>query len=216
VPSKLKAIVFDYGDVLSYPEDPARYEKMGGICGLDPELLSRLYRAFRPDYDRGVIRGVEYWQRIASSAGRTLNALQIRQLVKEDIRNTTELNPAMMEWTASLVAAGITLAILSNMTRDDMRQIARRRIRAALRLFSIQLFSSEIGLVKPDDKIFRLCLAALGVSPAQILFIDDKAENVRAARKLGMHAFQFRSFKTSLPVLVPTYRLPMPPQSLML
>ncbi|HXK37251.1 MAG: hypothetical protein A2V67_16120 [Deltaproteobacteria bacterium RBG_13_61_14] len=209
--AKLKAIVFDYGQVLSYPEDPGRYDKMAAISGVDRRQMCRMYHALRPAYDRGEFKGTEYWRRIAALVGRTLSDAQVNQLIQEDTRNTTELNPQILSWVARLVETGFTAAILSNMTHDDMGRIAQHRIRESLGYFTVQLFSSEIGLVKPEEAIYRRCLAALGVSPRQVLFLDDKRENVAAARKVGMHAVRFRSFAASVPMLICRFGLPQQP-----
>jgi putative hydrolase of the HAD superfamily len=206
----LKAIVFDYGQMVSYPEDSMRYERMAAICGLDRRPMYRMYQALRPAYDRGKFGGAEYWRRIAASAGRILTDAQVDQLVQEDTRNTTELNPEMLNWVTRLVEAGFAAGILSNMTIDDMEKIARYRIRERLESFNVQLFSSEIGMVKSEGAIYRCCLAALGVPLSQVLFIDVKRENVIAARRSGMRATRFHSFAASVPALVRAYRLPGP------
>ncbi len=46
--------------------------------------------------------------------------------------------------------------------------------------------SSELGLAKPDERVFALACASLELAPAQCLFVDDTPVNVRAAERLGM------------------------------
>ena len=51
-------------------------------------------------------------------------------------------------------------------------------------------FSDEIGAVKPDRKIFEHVVADLGAPPERIFFFDDTFVNVRAARNVGLTAFE--------------------------
>jgi putative hydrolase of the HAD superfamily len=53
--------------------------------------------------------------------------------------------------------------------------------------------SAEFGLRKPDAEVYRRCLARLGVTPAEVLFIDDSAENVRGAEQAGLAGHVYSS-----------------------
>jgi HAD superfamily hydrolase (TIGR01509 family) len=47
--------------------------------------------------------------------------------------------------------------------------------------------------VKPDERIFRLALERLGITPGEAVFVDDFTENITGARAAGLHAIHFRS-----------------------
>jgi 2-haloacid dehalogenase len=55
------------------------------------------------------------------------------------------------------------------------------------------LLSGEVGLAKPDERIFHLLLERVGKPAADCLFIDDSARNVEVARELGFEVIHFRS-----------------------
>jgi len=55
--------------------------------------------------------------------------------------------------------------------------------------------SCDDGLKKPDEKAFELILQRLGVKPEESVFIDDKQENLDAAKKLGMKIALFENNK---------------------
>ena len=59
--------------------------------------------------------------------------------------------------------------------------------------FDTIVISSEVGVMKPDLKIYRLALGQLKVEPAEAVFVDDMPPNVEAARLLGMQAIRFQS-----------------------
>jgi epoxide hydrolase-like predicted phosphatase len=60
-------------------------------------------------------------------------------------------------------------------------------------LFDTLTFSAEVGVMKPDVRIFWHALDSLGVEPASAVFVDDFSHNVEAARLLGMQAVHFQS-----------------------
>jgi 2-haloacid dehalogenase len=51
--------------------------------------------------------------------------------------------------------------------------------------------SGEVGLLKPDPRIFRLAIERCALDPARTVFIDDVADNVAGGRSVGLHALQF-------------------------
>ena len=64
-----------------------------------------------------------------------------------------------------------------------------------LSLFDEVVFSCEIGLMKPDQRIFKVMTKKLGVKMEECLFIDDSRKNIIAAKKLGMQTIRFKDYK---------------------
>jgi 2-haloacid dehalogenase len=62
-----------------------------------------------------------------------------------------------------------------------------------LRLFDGRIVSGEVKLAKPDPQIYQLLLDTYKLNPRESLFIDDRIENVEAARAFGIEAVQFTS-----------------------
>lgn len=60
------------------------------------------------------------------------------------------------------------------------------------------LRSDEAGVMKPHPDIYALAEERFGLVPAQTVFLDDRAENVEAARMRGWHAFVHRHHDTTL------------------
>jgi putative hydrolase of the HAD superfamily len=59
-------------------------------------------------------------------------------------------------------------------------------------IFDDMIISAEVGLAKPDRRIYQLALDRLGVEAEQTIFIDDFDENIRGARELGIHGIHFQ------------------------
>jgi putative hydrolase of the HAD superfamily len=77
----------------------------------------------------------------------------------------------------------------------------------------VLVWSFQLGIAKPDPAIYRHTLDELGSRPEETLFIDDKRENVEAARALGIQAIQYSTVERLRADLIATgldAELPLP------
>ncbi|HTD24799.1 MAG TPA: HAD family phosphatase [Terriglobales bacterium] len=190
-PLDIKAVIFDYGQVLCLEPTPEAVEQMSGFFHLTPDQFRPLYDSSRLAYDRGDFTPTAYWFWLAEQAGVVLAPAQIEALRKRDIEMWSRFNQPMIEWMAALQSRGLKTAILSNMPAEMAAHV--RRHFAWMAHISCPIFSSELRLVKPDPAIYQHCLECLEVAPVQALFIDDREVNVEGAKKLGIHALRFDS-----------------------
>ena len=189
--SNLKAIIFDYGDVLCLPPTTEDIEGSAGILGISADLFRHLWGRNRDLYDRGDLSPEIYWRKFAEDAGTILDVAQLHALSDRDVTMWSRLNPDMLAWLTTLSSSGMKTAVLSNM-HIGMVQHARRAFRWLDRVNCTTL-SAEVRLIKPDPAIYKHCLRGLGVAPSDCLFIDDRDVNIAAARAIGIHAVQFQS-----------------------
>jgi putative hydrolase of the HAD superfamily len=187
--SPVKAVIFDYGEVLCSP-DPTAHRRLLDITGLDHDTFERFYWRDRHDYDLGNLDGPAFWRRFARDAGLTFSPAQIAALVENDVLLWVSVDEPMLAWAAALQQAGVLTAILSNMVPEVLRYM--RQEFAWLAHFTHQTYSCELHIAKPDPAIFIWTCAHLGVPPEEALFIDDRLVNIEAAEQLGLHAIQFR------------------------
>lgn len=186
----LRAVIFDYGLVLSGPADPTARARLLELTSLAPEVFDAHYWKYRLDYDRGALNGRTYWKTIAHDTGISLTPEQISALIEQDVLLWASLNPVMLDWVVRVQAAGLKTAILSNMGEDLLAHM-RQNFRW-LDAFDHHTWSCELNIVKPEAAIYEHTLAAVGVQPEEALFIDDRAENIEGAKKAGLHALLFR------------------------
>lgn len=185
----IHAVLFDYGQVLSLSPDPVQWQRMLQITGFDEPAFHHGYWAFRHAYDRGELNGIAYWQKVAASAGHFFSTGQIDSLIDADVELWTRLNTPMVEWAQQLQAAGIRTGILSNIG-DAMTDGLLRKFNW-LAAFDHQVWSYSLFLAKPEPAIYAAAAEGLKTLPAEILFIDDKLENIDAALAFGMQAIQY-------------------------
>ena len=88
-----------------------------------------------------------------------------------------------------LRAAGLRVYAISNWSAETF-SVAHAMV-PELSLFDDRVISGEERMVKPDPEIFLLACRRFGVEPAEVLFVDDRPENVEAARAVGMTGIQF-------------------------
>jgi putative hydrolase of the HAD superfamily len=204
---KINTMIFDFGYVLSLPPQTSDYQKLAALAGIDGEPFDKIYWDKRADYDRGAIDGPAYWRRIAAKAGKEFTPAQIDSLIAADIAIWMRANPAMMEWVRALKSRGLKVVVLSNMPIEISRYM--RQHAPWFRDFDYVCFSAEVQLAKPDAAIFHACLEVVHSRPEECLFIDDRGENVEAARALGLYALKFVSVH-ELAVDVQPFNLPAP------
>jgi len=185
----ITTVIFDFGYVLSLPPRASDYQNLAALAGIDANRFEEIYWGQRADYDRGTIGGPAYWRRVAEVAGAEITPAQIRSLVAADVDIWMRANPVMMEWVRALKNHGLKIAVLSNMPIEISTHM--RRYAPWFRDFDYVCFSAEVQLAKPEAAIFYACLNVVGSKPEECLFIDDRADNVEAARALGMCAVKF-------------------------
>jgi len=185
----VKAVLFDYGMVLSAPPDPAAWQRMRTLTGLTEEILHREYWAHRDAYDRGELKGHAFWNEIAGGASIVLTPAQLTGLIEADVDLWGQLNPPMIDWVQRLQRAGIRTGILSNM--PDAMEAGLRARHPWIEAFDHHTWSHALNLAKPELEIYRHAAEGLRTPPANILFIDDREENIAAARAAGMQAIQY-------------------------
>lgn len=189
----VRAVVFDVGGVLERVADP--WQTFGVTWPARLGITVARFREAMRSVDPGDLAVVgqmneaEYFERC--TAALALSPEQAREFAAD-----------MWDWycgtpDAELLAFAAELrprfrtAILSN-SADGARREEEARYRFS-ELFDPIIYSHEVGLAKPDPAIYLFTCRALRVQPAELIFVDDSEECVRAAGRLGVHAILHRS-----------------------
>ena len=189
ITTPIDAVLFDFGLVLSGPPNPAAWARMRAVTSLEEEALHREYWAHRHAYDRGTHTAAAYWQLVATGNDLSFSPAQVADLIAADIDLWTDLNVPMVEWAQELQRAGVRTGILSNI--GDAMAVGLLEKFDWLGAFDHCTWSHELQLAKPELAIYEHAIQGLDIDPAKILFVDDRAENIAAARESGMQAIQY-------------------------
>lgn len=171
----IKAVLFDIGGVLlthgewDYRRDVARRLGLG-------ETLPHEYNLHMEQLQRGEIDECEVW---AAIAGRPVALTEFDDAWEEHYRP----QPAMFAFARELRELGLKTAILSNTQSSHVGCLRRMDMFDG---FDPVILSCEAGRRKPEPEAFQLVLDGLGLAPDEVLFIDDVAPYVEAAREVGL------------------------------
>ncbi len=185
----LKAIIFDYGKVLTFPPTPDDWARLAGVFGVPVEEFQKPYWGLRDKYDRAIYTAESYWHAVAEQLGKPIRQKDVARLTALDNAQWTKANPEMLEFAWQAKSAGLQIAILSNMQKDMLA--AMRKKLAWLDRFDKQIYTCEVGAIKPEPESYFIVLHALDVKPGEAIFFDDKQVNIDGARAVGMHAELF-------------------------
>ncbi|GHV85489.1 haloacid dehalogenase [Spirochaetia bacterium] len=191
----IKAVIFDYGGVISFFQDEGAIKDMADLAGVDVSLMGRIYWDNRPIYDQGLVSGKEYFKNILADVGVFADDGLLQKLLDRDLQSWSRVNPQTEALIRELKAAGCKVAVLSNMVQDFLD-----RARDKLPVFSsldAAVYSCEVDAVKPEERIYRLILEKLGCEAEETAFFDDLETNVKAAAALGIQAFFWKDPETA-------------------
>ncbi|WP_372700071.1 HAD family hydrolase [Arthrobacter sp. JSM 101049] len=175
--------LFDYGMVISDAPAAADWDRLHEATGRPMDDAGSTYWAHRHAFDAGSLESTGYW---AAVLDRAVEAAEAERLDRLDARLWSRLNPRTVEVLQALQARGSHLALLSNMPVRMSEIFTAEATWSAF--FERLFFSGPLGLGKPDRRIYEHVLRELGVDGSDVVFIDDKSENIEAARELGLRA----------------------------
>jgi putative hydrolase of the HAD superfamily len=185
----MKAAIFDVGGVLKSETSEQIHQDIMQTLGITEEQHDRAKQTLIPSLQRGQITEPEFWQRFVAETN-PARPLPKQSLWAREFEHLYHIFEDVLEIVDELKQQGIKVAILSN-TIEPHAKINRQK--GLYDSFSEVVLSNEVGLAKPDEAIYRLILERLQEDPAEVVFIDDRAENVAAAQAVGMHGILFES-----------------------
>jgi putative hydrolase of the HAD superfamily len=183
----IRNIVFDIGNVIVRWDPTLITLRTFGEAKATPEFVRSLFgHPLWLQLNRGELTQDEAGRAYCDLLG--LEPQRTEQLFFH-VKDTQDLIPGTVELMARLSAAGHRIYALSDNVREIVVHLRQRY--DFWRHFDGAVISAEMGVLKPDAKIFGHLLDTYGLKAEETIFLDDVLRNVEGARAVGMHAIQF-------------------------
>jgi len=181
----IKAIIFDVGGVYMQGSCLEFINRSYKILGIDKVVSSSDGVIFDSDYNKGIIGHRDCFRKFFNVE---ITEDQMK-MIEEAWTTTWAPTEEMLELVKSL-KKDYTLAILSN---SDLLNSTKYTKQGWYSHFDHLVLSHEIGIIKPDRRIYEIMLEKLKLSGGECVFIDDQERVLAPARELGMEIILFKS-----------------------
>lgn len=177
----IRAVIFDcYGVLLGHGFEHT-YAAAGGDVEVDAEFMHQQLT----DMNSGTQTPEEFDHHISEHLNIPLERWQ-------SLKFRQELPDArLLNFIKNELKPKYKIGMISN---GSTQSIARRLSPNHLALFDVLVISAEVGLLKPDPKIYAYAAQKLAVDAKECAFVDDYEDYVEAAKRVGMKAIHYRDF----------------------
>lgn len=185
----IKAIVFDYGNVLLEWNPRHLYRRFFN----DEETMERfLHEINFMEWNAQQDKGRPFSEGVAALSKEFPQHTQLIQAYHDHWKDSIgEAYWGTVEIMKKLKQAGYPLYGLSNWSSETFPLIREKY--DFFDLFDDMIISGEVGHVKPHPEIFHILLERIGRPAQECLFIDDSLANIQQAQKIGFATIQFES-----------------------
>lgn len=181
----IKAVIFDCYGVLAANASDVAFEMLGGDLIAHRRRIDEIYLQF----DLGIMNRAESHAQMAELV--EVSAERWEQAINE----AHGVNGVLVEFAKDL---NVKRSILSNIGRESFDRLLNK---VDFSFFDDMVLSGDVGMVKPDARIFELAAARLEVEPEECILVDDMIANVEAAKRAGMVGVHYQSSAETIKAL---------------
>lgn len=189
----IRAVFFDLGGVIVRTEYQAPRQQLAERLGMEYDDLDRL--VFNSDTglqaSLGTITSQQHWEAVLKRLKRPVEELQA---IRDEFFAGDIVDRTILEFLRSLRGTHQT-GLISNAWSDLRDYIVREKMDDA---FDHIIISAEVGVAKPEAKIYQLALEQAGVSASEAVFVDDFYINIEGCQKVGMKGIHFKDSQAAL------------------
>ncbi len=184
----IQAVFSDQGGVITRTEFQAPRQHLAERLGMEIEDVTRIIfdseTAQRATL--GEITEEEHW---AAVMRRLRLPLTDAEIVRDEFFAGDVIDRELLDHLRELRKT-YKVGLISNAWSGLRPWIVKQKFDDA---FDEMVISAEVGVAKPDPRIFELAMEKFGVTPEEAVFIDDTDWALQGAKDVGMHAIHFLS-----------------------
>jgi putative hydrolase of the HAD superfamily len=183
----IKAVFFDLGGVILRTEFQAPRQHLAERLGMEYEDLVKLVFDSPSSIkaSHGEISDKEHWAEVTKRLKRPASETEA---IREEFFAGDVVDHTIVEFLRSL-RPRYFIGLISNSWPDLRDYIARQGFDDA---FDHMVISGEVGVMKPEARIYQIALEQAGVSPNEAVFVDDVYENIEGCEKVGIRGIHFK------------------------
>lgn len=189
----IRAVFFDLGGVILRTEYQAPRQQLAERLGMEYDDLDRI--VFDSETGRqaaiGAITALQHWESVLKRLKRPHEEMES---IRDEFFAGDIVDRELLVFLRSLRGTFIT-GLISNAWNDLRDYLVRERIDDA---FDHIVISAEVGVAKPEPRIFQIALEQAGVSPHEAVFVDDFYVNIEGCEKVGMKGIHFQDTQSTL------------------
>jgi epoxide hydrolase-like predicted phosphatase len=189
----IRNVFIDFGGVIMRTEDKGPRARLAERLGMSYRDLEKIF--FESETSQkaslGEIPEDAHWQAVADRLGMSRPDAD---KIHAEFFSGDRADAVLLDFLRSLRPER-KVGLISNAWSGLRAFIAGQKFDD---VFDKMTISAEVGIMKPDPRIYHLALESLGAQPEESVFLDDVLVNVEAARLIGMRAIQFTQPEGSL------------------
>jgi epoxide hydrolase-like predicted phosphatase len=189
----IRAVFFDLGGVIVRTEYQTPRQQLAERLGMEYDDLDRLVFNSETGMQAaiGAITPQQHWEAVMKRLKRPMQEITA---IREEFFAGDIVDRTLVDYIRSLRGKYKTGLISNNW--GDLREIlVREKFEDA---FDYVIISAEVGVAKPDPKIFRIALEQAGVRPNEAVFVDDFYVNIEGCEEVGMKGIHFKDASSTL------------------
>jgi putative hydrolase of the HAD superfamily len=189
----IRAVFFDLGGVIVRTEYQSPRQQLAERLGMEYEDLSRIVFDSETGIQAsmGTITSQQHWESVMKRLKRPMEEMTT---IRDEFFAGDIIDRQLLEFLRSIRSTHTT-GLISNAWSDLREYLVREKMEDA---FEHIIISAEVGVAKPDPKIFQIALDKAGVSPNEAVFVDDFHVNIEGCEKVGIKGIHFKDAESAL------------------
>jgi len=192
----IRAVFFDLGGVIVRTEYQSPRQRLAEKFGMDYEELEKIVFGFGTNVSAarattGQITEEEHWHNVMRMLKQPV---QEYERVRDEFFGGDIIDREILDFLRSLKPS-YKVGLISNAWSGLRKYIIREKFDDAFHHMTI---SAEVGVAKPDPKIYHMALEQLQVKANEAVFVDDFMVNVKACETVGMTGIHFKDPESAI------------------
>jgi epoxide hydrolase-like predicted phosphatase len=189
----VKAVFFDLGGVIVRTEYQAPRQHLAERLGMEYEDIVKIVFESPSSIKASVgeISAEQHWAEVTKRLRRPASETES---IRTEFFAGDIVDRELLDFIRSL-RPRYSVGLISNAWLDLREYIEEQKFEDA---FDHMVISAEVGVMKPEARIYQIALEQAGVSPNEAVFVDDFYENIEGCEKVGIHGIHFKDPEPAL------------------